>query len=263
VSDEALVTVVIPARRRPCGLDALRAQDIPLRVLLLANGGWTGADVPAPGAPGWPVTALPATWRGHGPTRQEALAHVRTPWVLFTVEDAVPQGSGFVRAMLDTLRAGAHEVVTARQVAWADAGRAVRRRLGTWTPAQNTRPRATVDHVAALYRTDALRARPLPPVATAEDWAWAREAPTGAVGYAPTAVVMHSHPRHFGALRARARLEHAVRTRAGHPPQVGSRGALVRALPGALRLGLRTYDLPGTLGELLGQWEGARDALSP
>jgi hypothetical protein len=117
-----------------------------------------------------------------------------------------------------------------------------------------------VDHVAALYRTEALRARPLPGVATAEDWAWARTAPEGATGYAPGAVVVHSHPRRFAPLRARARLEHAVRVGEGEPPRVGGARDLLRALPGAMRLGLVTRDLPGTLGELLGQWEGARDA---
>ncbi len=262
MSGEPLVTVVIPARRRPRGLDALRAQDTPLCVLLLANGGWTGADLPRPDAPGWPVTAIPVAWRGHGPTRQEALAHVRTPWVLFTVEDAVPQGPGFVRALLEAIREGAHQVVSARQVAWAEAGRAARQRLRAWTPITGRHAGVTVDHVAALYRTDALRARPLPPVPTAEDWAWAREAPTGAVGYAPAAVVVHSHPRRFRELRARARLEHTVRTRAGVPPQVAGGAGLARALPGAVRLGLQTRDLRGTLGELLGQWEGARDARS-
>jgi len=98
-------------------------------------------------------------------------------------------------------------------------------------------------------------------VATAEDWAWARgfsgpglrAGPAPRLGYAPEAVVVHSHARRFGSLRARTREEHAVRQACGEAPTVPDLGAFLRALPACLG-----RDARGALGELVGQWESTR-----
>ena len=284
-----LLTVVIPCgRRRPVGLDAWRAQDLPLEILLLLNGNYTGEDlgaplaeadsprgeprangIPAPLHPpaeGWPVRSVRVEWRGHGPTRQGALPLLRTPLVCFSVDDALPLGAGVARALARGLQEGAYDAVSARQVPWGHASGAVRARLRAWTPppqpgAPTHAPTDRLDHVAALYRTETLRGRPLPELPTAEDWAWARLGePPPRLGYVPGAAVLHSHARAFAPLRARTREEHAVRVSLGEAPRVRGWGGLVRALPGAAMSGMLRGDLPGTLGELFGQAEGARAA---
>lgn len=271
-----LVTVVIPCPQGlPVGLDAWRAQDFPLEILLLANGAfdggtlpraepmarrleasrpleWPSATLPPPG--GWPVRQVRVAWQGHGATRQRAVEIVATPLLLFTVDDALPAGPSVARAMVRTLLQTNVDAVTARQVPWAMADAVTRSRLAAWTPRDGGAP--PLDHVCALHRADLLRARPLAEVATAEDWEWSlgRGHVQPRVALAEDAAVVHSHPRRFRSLLARTRAEHAVRVRAGEPPRVPDLATLARALPSTVGA-----DLAGSLAELLGQWAGARD----
>lgn len=237
------VSVVIPThRRRPIGLATLAAQDVETELLVLANGGFTeGVRVP---------------WGGHGPTRNVGVRLARHPYVLFTVDDALPLGAGFLRALVEALEAGGHDAVYARQVPWPTSDPVTRARLRAWTPPADANgrpiatPAATLDNVAALYRRSALIADPFDDVGIAEDWRWGRRHD---VGYAPAATVVHAHPRRFRELYARTRAIHAVRIAAGEPAAViGARG-LLAALPGAMGA-----DAPGALGELLGQYVAGR-----
>ena len=274
-----LVTVVIPCPRGlPIGMDAWRAQDLPLEVLLIANGAFDGGDVPraeprvrpleassplrlpeaaSPPRGGWPARQIRVAWQGHGATRQRALDTVATPLVLFTVDDALPAGPSVARAMARTLLQANADAVTARQLPWAMADAVTRRRLAAWIPRDDGAP--PLDHVCALHRTNLLRARPLAEVVTAEDWEWSlgRGDALPRVALAEDAAVVHSHPRCFRSLLARTRAEHAVRVRAGEPPRVPNLATLARALPSTVGA-----DLTGSLAELLGQWAGARDARS-
>lgn len=232
------VTAVIPAsRHRPIGLGALAAQDVVVEALVLANGAYgEGLRVP---------------WEGHGRTRQRGVELATAPYVLFTVDDALPLGAGFVRTLVEALEDGGFDAVYARQVPWPTADPVTRARLRAWTPplgAPVVRP--GLDHVAALHRRALLLDDPLPDAPIAEDWHWGRR---HRVGYVPAAVVAHHHPRRFAPLYARTRAIHAERVGAGEPPAVPDLPALVRALPGVIG-----PDLPGALGELLGQWAGAR-----
>ena len=241
------VSVVIPTHRQaPIGLATLAAQDVETELLVLANGGYTGGvEVP---------------WRGHGATRNLGVGLARHPYVLFTVDDALPLGAGFVRTLVEALEAGGLDAVFARQLPWPGSDAVTRARLRAWTPPPNERgspedtPLATLDNVAALYRRSALLADPFDDVAIAEDWRWGAR---HRVGYVPTAAVVHAHPRAFHALLTRTRALHAERTRSGEAPAVASASAMLRAVPGTLG-----RDLPGALGELLGQWLGARDGRS-
>jgi len=249
----AAITAVLPTHRRiPLGLAALRAQDLPVRVLILSNG---AGPVRVPGAQ---VIRVP--WRGHGATRQAALAHVQTPWVFFTVDDAIPLGPACLRRLVTALEHGPWEAVTARQLPWPDADPVTRQRLRVWTPAGRSviaAPQA--DHVATLYRRDTLLRAPRPAGPVAEDAWWSRGR---AVGYVPTAAVLHSHRRRPGALFRRNRDIHAELCAMGRPPTAGSLGAVARAVPGAARPVLRGQPAEGLnqLAELLGQWRGARRA---
>lgn len=237
------VSVVIPThRRRPIGLAALDAQDVETELLVLANGPFTdGVRVP---------------WSGHGPTRNVGARLARHPYVLFTVDDALPLGAGFLRTLVDALEAGGHDAVFARQVPWPTSDPVTRARLRAWTPPPDTNgnpltpPVGTLDNVAALYRRDALLADPFDDVDIAEDWRWGRR---HAVGYVPSATVVHAHPRRFGELYRRTRDIHAVRVAAGEPAAVRDVRGLFAALPGVVGA-----DAPGALGELLGQFVGGR-----
>ncbi|MEN9786336.1 MAG: hypothetical protein RLZZ299_1600 [Pseudomonadota bacterium] len=254
------VTIVIPCSRgRPAGLDGWRGQSGAPRVLLLCNGGYDGADVV--GLSGVDVRRV--AWKGHGRTRQAALADVATPFVLFTVDDAVPVGCDGVVRLIDALEAGGWDAVTARQVPPVDADAVTRARLAAWTP-EGEGPVATdrLDHVCALHRVEVLRTRPLPDVPIAEDWAWAqgwqgpgrvRAGDRPRLGYAPAARVVHGHVRTFRSLLRRTAAEHGVRVACGESPAVPDVRRLLAALPGVLG-----PDVRGALGELLGQWWAGR-----
>ncbi len=243
------VTAVIPTRgdSHPA-VDALLSQDVDVRVLVLSNG---AGPTRIPGAD---VIRIP--WRGHGPTRQEAIAHVQTPYVFFTVDDAIPLGAGCLRTLIEALQSGDWDAVTGRQIPWPDADAVTAARLRRWTPpGRDVVVTEQVDHVAAVYRTDTLRRHPLPDVPIAEDAWWSMGK---RIGYVPTAPVLHSHTRSPGALYRRNRDIHAQLVAMGRAARVPSIGALVGALPGSVRPTLSggVGELFNQVAELLGQWRG-------
>lgn len=236
------VTVLIPSNRgAPVGLRALLAQDEAVDVRVL----WNGAG-PAPDVPGASVARVP--WNGHGRTRQQAVDGVRTEYVLYTVDDALPLGAGFVRTLVEHLEATGADAVWARQVPWPDASVRTRDRLRAWCPASGQAPATRLDHVCALHRTALLRADPLDDVPIAEDWRWGLRHRCALVPHAP---VLHSHAPALRASFQRTRAIHAVRRAAGEAAPLDGPGELLRALPGALR----DRD---ALGELLGQYAAGR-----
>jgi len=231
------VTAVIPAHRhRPIGLDALRAQDIDVEVIVLANGRYTdGVRIP---------------WLGHGTTRQRGVELAQHPWVLFSVDDARVLGAGMVRTMVEALEAGDYDAVVARQIPWPTASAATRARLRAWTPPDASGSFGGLDNVCALYRRSALLNDPFDPVPIAEDWHWGRR---HRVGYVPGAPVLHSHARTFRAVYARTRSEHRERLRVGEAATVPDAASFLRALPSTAGA-----DLRGALGELLAQYMAGR-----
>ncbi|MCB9780724.1 MAG: hypothetical protein H6742_19305 [Alphaproteobacteria bacterium] len=249
-----LVTVVVPTHRRvPLGLAALRAQDVRPRILVLVNGDDGPERIDG-------AERLVVPWQGHGRTRQAALAHVRTPYVFFTVDDAVPLGRGFLRLLVESLQdAPRWEAMVARQLPWPGADHVTAERLRRWTPSgERVVAAPQADDVATLYRTDVLRRHPLPDVPIAEDAWWSRGRH---VGYQPRAVVVHSHRRTPRALYQRTRAMHAELTAMGHAPAVPSLLALARALPGVTRPVAKggPVELLNQVAELVGQYRGARD----
>ena len=247
------VTAIIPAcNEMPHGVRALLAQDIDVRVMVLSNGSGPtrvgGADV------------VRVQWQGHGPTRQAAIAKVQTDYVFFTVDDAVCLGTDCIRTLVEALDSGGGDAVMAQQIPRADADPITIERLRRWTPpGVEVVATAQVDHVAALYRTETLRRHPLPPVPIAEDAWWSLGK---RVGYVPMARVKHSHSREPRALYARNRAIHAELIRMGQAPRIPSIAALVRALPGVVRPTLKAgpSELKNQVAELLGQWQGSREA---
>jgi hypothetical protein len=244
------VTVVIPTRGDSSpAVDAFLAQDVNVRVLILSNGNGPDSQKGA--------EVIRVNWRGHGATRQAAIARVNTPFVFFTVDDAIPLGTGFLRTLVSALEGGDWDAVTARQIPWPDADAVTATRLRRWTPpGHQVVARSTADHVATLYRTETLRAFPIPSVPIAEDawWSIGRR-----IGYVPTAPVLHSHQRSPGALYRRNRDIHAQLRGMGYAPKVPSLSAAFRAMPGVLRPALANGppELLNQLAELMGQWRGA------
>ena len=240
------VTVVIPTHRRvPWAMRALRLQSWPTQTLVVSNG--TGPRTVAD-AEVWFTR-----WMGHAGTRRAALDRVQTPFVLLMTDDAIPRGRGFVATMMRRLVDGVDAVV-ARQVAWPTAAAEVRERIRAWTPA-STGPMPHADHVATLYRTDALRQWAVEDVPIAEDLAWTQHR---RVIRAPDAVVLHSHLPSAGALLRRRRAEHAVRVQLGAPVPVDGFRSALSALPGTFTSGSPSAVL-GSIAELVGMAWGAHE----
>lgn len=246
------VAAVIPCSRGlPIGVSALRDQDVNVRVLVVSNG-----DGPrrVPGA-----DVVRVDWEGHGRTRQAAVNDwVHEPYLLFTVDDALPLGRGCVGALVDALEAGSFEAVVARQIPWPDADPVTRKIVRDWTPAgTKVVPVSQVDHVCTLYRTETLRQHPLPDVPIAEDLWWSRGR---RVGYVPFAPVLHSHKREAGRLWRRSVAIHEERVKLGEDPTVKSLVGLVGALPGVVRPALQAgpREVGNQMAELAGQWWGGR-----
>jgi len=247
------ITAVIPCNRSsPIGVAALKAQDMDVEVLVLSNGhGPKTVD----GA-----RVISVDWKGHGATRALALEHVDTEFVFFSVDDALVLGEGCLHTLADALDDGLWDAAVARQIPWPDADAVTAARLRRWTPpGQTVQPMLQADHVATLYRTETLRALPIPDKPIAEDawWSMGRR-----VAYVPTAPVLHSHVRSASALFRRNRDIHQQLVLMGHPPTIPSLAAVIGALPGVLRPSLSggSAEVLNQLAEIVGQWQGARTA---
>jgi len=249
------VSVIIPTHRQtPIGLAGFRAQDCDVEVLVLANG---------PAAKNTLIEGdqvHPVTWKGHGTTRQAGVALATGDYILFSVDDAMPQGESCVRNLVDALEAGGFDAVTGRQLPWPHSDRLTKDRLTQWTPA-GTEVVAwhQVDHVFALYKRQTLLEHPLPDVPIAEDLHWSKGKH---IGYVPTAQVIHAHPRTPRSLFRRTRALHVEHCRMGEAPRVPDFKTFVQALPGALAKGARhgPNEVLNQCAELLGQWRGAQEA---
>jgi len=247
------VTVVIPcSRATPIGIASLQAQDMETDILVLSNG--DGPQV-VEGA-----RVVQVDWEGHGRTRAKALEYVETDLVFFTVDDAIPLGSGCLRTLAEALDSGGWEAAVARQVPWPDADSVTAARLRRWTPpGHQVVSMLQTDHVATMYRTETLQRFPIPDRPIAEDAWWSRDR---RIAYVPMAPVLHSHAREAGALFARNRAIHQQLVEMGRPAAVPTFASAVAALPGVVRpaLACGPSELLNQLAELAGQWRGAVSA---
>ena len=201
------VTVVIPTHRAiPIGIDAFLADSSVKEILILSNGSFKGSFEPKSR-----VRVHSCHWEGHGQTRQASLTCVNTPYVLFSVDDAVPVGGGFVSRLLSQLDSGRWDAVVGRQIPWPSAPLYLHRRMLNWMPPGNrTIAFSQADHVATLYRRETLESSPLPAVDIAEDLMWSIGK---SIGLVQDALILHSHPPSIRALWRREVQIEAVRCR--------------------------------------------------
>jgi hypothetical protein len=253
----ARVTAILPTcRHTPIGLGALRNQDLRVETLVLLNDGGHRHRRRLQDVDGDRVAWVP--WEGHGPTRRRGVEMADGDYILFTVDDAIPMGAGFVRTLVEALETHGFDAVFARQLPWPSSDPVTCRRLREWTPpGLHVRAMPRLDHVAALFRRETLIEHPLPEVPIAEDlhWAVGRN-----VGYVPTAPVLHAHPRRPLALYRRNLEIHRQIIATGRAPAVPDLASLVGALPGVARPVLEggPREFFNQIAELLGQWRAAR-----
>ena len=237
------VTVVIPTNgNRVAGLQKFLEQVE--KVVLLSNG--TG-QLWYPQA-----TTKRVLWEGHGKTRARALEYIDTPYVFFSVDDAIPLPSMLVK-LVKELERGQWDALCPRQIPWPDAHPITRRRLHEWMPYRNE-PYAIsqCDHVGTLYRTDFLHQFPIPDVPIAEDAWWSIGKH---VGCHPEACILHSHRRLPLSLYKRERAIHEQLAKLGRIQGPPSSLAVLNAfIQNAARYGL-TEGIT-SCAEALGQRHG-------
>lgn len=221
------VTVVIPTHRQvPIGLSAWRMQTE--NILILQNGTF------AQELEGVRVQNVP--WKGHGATRQGAIAMIQTPYVFFTVDDAIPM-SGVLSALVTALSSGKWDAVVARQIPFPTADLRTRDDLHRWTPhASGVYPVPQTDHVGTLYRTDDLRHHPIPDVSIAEDSHWSVGKQIACV---PEAILVHSHPRNIRGVMTREFKIHRELIRLGGSPPLTFQEAILGGVSAIPQYGFR------------------------
>lgn len=182
------VTVIIPTHRQlPVGLHAFQRQSQNIHILL-------NAAIDIPHLSGVQIRLL--SWKGHGQTRQDALQYVDTPYVFFSVDDAIPLPGCLDRLIVDMeKKEHTHwDALIARQLPFPTAEQYTKDQLALWTPhADRSYQVSQCDHVGTLYRTETLRVNPIPNVPIAEDAWWSKGKRIGCV---PSACIVHSHTRH-------------------------------------------------------------------
>lgn len=295
------VSVVVPvkdgAAHLPALLAALAGQELDggCELVALDSASRDGSRQLLEAAPGLDVRVLdvaPGEF-DHGATRNRGAREARGEFVAFLSQDALPAGPGYLEALVAPLRHDQRIAgVTARQVPRADCDPVTRARLAA-SPVADTAPRVafasaaeldalaplerlrrcTFDNVASAVRRQVLLAHPFPEARFGEDVAWADRVLRAGFGlaHAPTAEVVHSHPRRARALYRRRYLEHRALARLFGLDTIPDVVTLARAAAGAA---LRDLALarrggasvvasllapPQAVAEVLGQYLGPRD----
>lgn len=218
------LSVVIPtwnggARFRELLL-ALASQDLEHELVVIDSGSRDGTPEAARAA-GALVTAIPQREFNHGATRNRAIAQSRGEVVALLTQDALPIGSGYLRALQKPFANPRVDGAYARQYPRPDCDPLLAERLRRWSAAR-TEPTLQVlvpgdpaasrklydalpplerylscvfDNVASAVRRATWERLPFPERTFGEDVAWGRDVllSGGALAYEPTARVEHSH----------------------------------------------------------------------
>ena len=208
------VTVIIPTHRRiPLGLEAWKLQCD--HVWILKNGPVSISDTN--------IKIVECNWTGHGSTRQSIVEDIQTPYVFFTVDDAIPLANTLSN-LIETLEASTFDAVVSRQIPFPTANPITRNILNNWTPS-GIAPYVVsqTDHVGTLYRTMDLLKDPIPDVPIAEDACWSIGK---SIACDPRATLVHSHPRKLGPLVKREFSIHRQLSKIDRSDSLGFREAI-------------------------------------
>ena len=226
------VTVIIPTHRQiPKGLTAFTKQCA--HVWILQNG-----SLQLPNVPNTKIFQVP--FLGHGQIRQHMISQIETPFVFFSVDDAIPMGN-MLALLVAQMDADSNEqkwdALIARQIPYPIADRFTQDQLALWTPfAKQPYPVLQSDHVGTLYRVADLRNAPLPNVPTAEDAWWSLGKKVGCV---PQAVIVHSHPRHSKELVLREWSIHQELSKMGRDCGIDLKAVAMGLIANTQKYGLR------------------------
>ena len=262
-----LVSVLLPtfngAGTLPAVLAALEAQRAPFAFEVVAiDSGSRDATVPLLEAHGCRVLRIPPGQFNHGLTRNLGIEACRGELVALLVQDAVPQGEGWLDALTAPLRRDPDIAGTySRQRPRADASTITRHYLAGWLASSETARtarladaqelaalspierylRCVFDNVSSCLRRSVWERHPFAETPIAEDAEWARDVLLAghALAYVPEAVVVHSHDRSAGYELRRTYLVHERLHSLFGLRTVPTAAHLVRAIAGSCVVHLR------------------------
>ena len=213
-----MISVVIPVknggeRLRRC-LEAVLAQETDDEVeIVIVDSGSTDGTVELASSLGARVHEIPPGDFNHGATRNLGADLAAGEIVVFTVDDALPVGTGWLESLTAPLRApGPLAGTYSRQVAYDDAPPHQRlyieHRYGpeprvqrAVSPAELTVANVLFSNVSSAIRTSVLAEHPFASdIVIAEDLEWCGRVLLAGheVSYVPESVVRHSHTYTFG-----------------------------------------------------------------
>ena len=244
------VTVVIPTHRTvPIGINGFLDDPAVHEIIILANGTTELHFDPHPR-----VRIHRCPWEGHGRTRQASVELVKSPFILFSVDDASPVGMGAVSRLVSQLEQGNWDATVARQLPWPSAPLYLHRRLREWMPAgQCTIDFPQTDHVATVYRRETLIESPLPDVSIAEDLMWSHGK---SVGLVQNALFIHSHQPSVRSLWTREVNIEGVRCQLNQSEPIHLTDLALRSFGAAFRRDWASLIYEGT--EASAQWYAQR-----
>jgi rhamnosyltransferase len=225
-------SIVIPTRNAGQGfrrtLDAVFSQRAPFdfEVRVVDSGSTDGTQGICQD---YPVRwhSIPPEEFSHGGTRNRAIRQSSAPFVVLTVQDAVPADDRWLAALLEPLASDARLAgAYSRQVARPDAPYVVSRQLELWhasqarrvirriedkesferLPFDDKRVLCAFDNVSAAVRRAVWEDIPLPAVPFGEDIGWSVAVLSAgyAIAYVPESKIIHSHSRGFSYAVSRA-----------------------------------------------------------
>ena len=157
------------------------------------------------------IVIIHCNWLGHGATRNLAIPKIKSKYIFFTVDDAIPLRSTLspLVEFLDNNNNREASAIVARQCPWPTAHPYIQHRIFQYMPTKQSKPYLfhQCDNVGTLYRSNIFINDPFPTVDIAEDYIWALNKK---IYCHPNACILHSHQRNPIDLFHRERHIHRV-----------------------------------------------------
>ncbi len=228
------VSIVIPtkdgAETLPQLLAALAKQDASFDHEIVAiDSGSTDGSVEILREHGAQVESIHPSEFSHGEARNRAIRRTRGELIALLTQDAVPQGEGFLEALVRPFDDASVAGVYGRQIPRSDCDVVRRRQLESWVTGRSVATRVergelplesrspaeryelcVFDNVCSAIRRSVWQQYPFPVTFFAEDIAWGKLVIEAgwAIAYEPKAAVEHSHRRSIFEEYTRTRMCH-------------------------------------------------------